>query len=371
MNDEMKVAFEKAGLYDPASATADDRLELLDILVEHGIGIEEMVAAHADGTLAFMLAPRLIRPGVEQLSARDVAARAGMGLDEALALWRTVGLADLDPDEPVLSERVVDALQLFGAAKEIYGPEIVMQIARTLGASIARIAEALPPAFSARFAETGEESEARIAQVDAELSATLPMLVNAIDVLLRYHLQAAIKRWLLNWTGTHSATQARGIGFCDLVGFTSFSQQLSNAELARYMDRFETDACEVVNSRGGRVVKLIGDEIMFTASDAGSVCDISVSLVDRFQDHPVLPQLRGGVAFGDVLSQEGDFYGPTVNLASRLVKLADAGAVLAPRSIEVALDADGDVTTAARGSHRLKGFPEMIEVVEVVRMSRD
>lgn len=363
----MRAALEDAGLYDPASPTSGDRLELLDILVQHDIPIEEMVAADAEGTLAFMLAPRLIRPGIEQLSARDVAARAGMDLDEALALWRTVGLADLDPDEPVLSERVVEPLQLFGAAKEIYGPEIVMQIARTLGASIARIAEALPPAFSARFAETGEESEARIAQVDAELSATLPMLVNAVDVLLRYHLQAAIKRWLLNWSGTHSATQARGIGFCDLVGFTSFSQELSNTELARHMDRFETDACEVVNSRGGRVVKLIGDEIMFTAGDAGSICDISISLVERFADHPALPPLRGGVAFGDVLSQEGDYYGATVNLASRLVKLAGAGVVLAPKTIEAGLGADGAITTVPHGSRRVKGFPETIDVVEVTR----
>jgi adenylate cyclase len=110
-------------------------------------------------------------------------------------------------------------------------------------------------------------------------------------------------------------------------------------------------------------VKLIGDEAMFTAPDAGIACAIALDLVRSLAEHPVLPTARGGLAAGEVLSREGDYFGPVVNLAA----LADPGVVLA--SPEVARQsADGYRFTSA-GTRGLKGFDEPVELFRVERAS--
>src|SRR5262249_47383881 len=116
---------------------------------------------------------------------------------------------------------------------------------------------------------------------------------------------------------THEFT----VGFVDLVGFTPLSQQLSEAELAGVVERFEDTAYDVTTARDGRVVKLIGDEVMFVAGDAAAACDIALTLVERFAGDPSATP-RGGLAYGNLLVRGGDYYGPIVNLASRLAELA-------------------------------------------------
>ncbi len=76
-------------------------------------------------------------------------------------------------------------------------------------------------------------------------------------------------------------------------------------------------------------MKLIGDEVMFVVTDPGAGCEMALELAVRPADHPRLPSARGGLAFGDVLSRDGDYFGPVVNLAARIVKLGAPGIMLA------------------------------------------
>jgi hypothetical protein len=88
-----------------------------------------------------------------------------------------------------------------------------------------------------------------------------------------------------------------------------------------------------VTSAEGRVVKLIGDEVLYTASDEASACTIALNLATTFTDRPIVPAVRAGVAGGDVLLRDGDVFGPVVNLAARAVKVAAAGEVVAPVAV--------------------------------------
>ena len=65
------------------------------------------------------------------------------------------------------------------------------------------------------------------------------------------------------------------------------------------------------------MVKLIGDEILYTAPDATSACAIALDLADTFRDHPIVPPVRVGLAGGQVMLLDGDVFGPVVNLADR------------------------------------------------------
>jgi adenylate cyclase len=150
------------------------------------------------------------------------------------------------------------------------------------------------------------------------------------------------------------------------VDSTSLGQQLSIGDFGAALTEFDTRAIDTVVDGGGRLVKPIGDEAMFIAPDAGTACAIARDLVGGFADHPVLPLARGGLAAGEVLSREGDYFGPVVNLAARAATLADPGCVLA--SGDLARQATG-YRFSSIGPQRLKGFDEPVELFGWIRAS--
>ena len=118
------------------------------------------------------------------------------------------------------------------------------------------------------------------------------------------------------------------VGFADMVGFTMLSQHLGDEELAAVVSRFEELAHDTVVALGGRVVKMIGDEAMFVVPTAEGAAEIGLSLAEAYADDDLLSDVRVALALGPVLVKDGDFYGPVVNLASRLVGVANPGTVL-------------------------------------------
>jgi class 3 adenylate cyclase len=139
--------------------------------------------------------------------------------------------------------------------------------------------------------------------------------------VFRHHLRQAIARQRVTQTGVTRRELARlTIGFLDLVGSTSLQSQLDPAEPAAQVTRFETRAFDVTSAGGGRLVKFIGNEIMVAALDLIAGCRIVPDLVEAFTDDGT--QTRGGLVFGEVLFRHGDYYGPVVNLAARLVDAA-------------------------------------------------
>ena len=128
------------------------------------------------------------------------------------------------------------------------------------------------------------------------------------------------------------------------------------------LTEFEHVASDTVTLAGGRVVKLIGDEVLYTARDEASACTIALSLAATFADHAVVPQVRAGVANGDVLLRDGDVFGPVVNLAARAVKIAAAGEVVAP----VALAAAAGIRGQPLGERELKGFGDHVELCRLL-----
>ncbi len=131
------------------------------------------------------------------------------------------------------------------------------------------------------------------------------------------------------------------IGFVDLVGYTALSQKLTSEELAQLVSEFETTAQEAVIARDGRLVKLIGDAVMFTAVDAEPAIDIALRLLEAFSERyeQILP--RGGIAVGEVLTRGGDYYGPVVNLASRIADQAVPSEILVTNDVYLRVEFAG------------------------------
>ncbi|MGH9025265.1 MAG: adenylate/guanylate cyclase domain-containing protein, partial [Acidimicrobiia bacterium] len=96
-------------------------------------------------------------------------------------------------------------------------------------------------------------------------------------------------------------------------------------------------AYDTVVVGGGRFVKNIGDAVMFVADDTASAADIALRLAEASSGDEVLPEARAGLAAGPLLARDGDFYGPVVNLASRLTERARPGSVLVSAEVHEAL----------------------------------
>ncbi len=362
------AALEAAGLYDPDDPRAPERRALLEYLVGQGCTVEEMVAADANGRLFGLAGDRIIRPGRDQLTLRELAERAGADVGLVGRLWQAYGFPIAAADARVASPDDLAILPPFLAVAALLGEDVALGLARVAGASIARFAEALSASVRGTIPELTTEmsaDEVTTARTYAGLASLVPAAGRALDVLLRHHLDAARRHFELSESyDVAQRGQVRlGVGFADLSGFTALSETATSAQLSELLTRFEEVTTEVVHRHDGRVVKFIGDAVMYVTPRAGTAVDVAVSLVERLATDGG-PGVRAGVTYGVLLAQDGDYYGPPVNLAARLVAAADAGQVLV--SGDVAERLAGEREVAALPARELRGLAEPV-VPYVVR----
>jgi class 3 adenylate cyclase len=349
----------EAGLYDPAAPDAADRRALLEFLDEQGCGLDEMVAAHAQGRLFGLAGDRVIRPGRNELTLRHVAAGAGADLDLVQRLWRAFGFPITDADTPVASRADADVVPLFVAIAAALGADAALGLARVAGASVARFADAVSAALRGALPELSIESSASeltTAQAYLGVATFAPPAGRALDVLLRHHLDAARRQFELSdsYDVAGSGQVRLAVGFADLSGFTALSQTATSGELSLLLKRFEDVATSAVQQRGGRVVKFIGDEVMYVTPLAADAVAVARAVVDGLGENAA----RAGVSYGVLLAQDGDYFGPPVNLAARLVGAAEPGQVLVSEALRERLD--GTYGTTPLPPRELRGIAEPV-----------
>ena len=313
--------------------------ELVVLLRAFGVAPSEIDKAAADGTLLLLAIDRL---ALGQELRHDLTAACeltGLTEDEFRHLWRSLGFPDPQPGERLFSD--VDIRNIRAAADLIRGgvvsPEITYSMTRVVGSSMARVASALVDAVSAQAAEAVQRrSEADMEQIAAQAGGILPMFPEMLEQVWRRHLQVAARRRLLR--GDPEDGVGLVVGFADLVGFTALAQQVTDVELAEVVDQFERLAYDVVIAGGGRVVKMIGDEVMFLIEDPVAAAEIALGLADASRDAAGLSDVRVGLAVGPVIEREGDAFGATVNLASRATGIAYPGTVVVSPELRARLE---------------------------------
>jgi adenylate cyclase len=277
--------------------------------------------------------------GASEFTSREVAAQAGVDFDQARELWRALGFPPVPDEDRVFTRSDTEMLRAAAALldQRITAPHVLLQLTRVTGQTLGRLAEAQVSATAGQLRDLVDE---RAAAEDAIISATetlVPILEPFIRYAWRRHLLASLLRHGALGESISGTEQIMAVGFADLVGFTAASQALDESELAAVVDRFEALACEHIPAHGGRVVKMIGDEVMFVSTSSFNAAEIALSLIEAFNDDEIVPNVRVGVALGRTLSWEGDRFGPTVNLASRLVNLAYPGTALVSEELHAEL----------------------------------
>jgi adenylate cyclase len=341
---------------------AGDEAVLRDWLVAHGVEPEVAVEAIRTGTKDALVSDVMFGQGVD-MSARDLAERAGMDLVAVLAIYHDLGVAVPDPDAPLFGEDDFALVTVLHSARDA-GFHEGKSLLRVMAGAVERIAEAAVALYVQRREDHPRGRPASLmAAIEAEVEATklaLDGLGAGLSPIFRHHMRQVIARQQVIRRGVSRPEMARlAIGFVDLVGSTELQSELDPEALGRQVSRFEARAFDVTAAGGGRLVKFIGDEIMVAAADPVDGCRIVADLVDAFTEDGTQP--RAGLVYGEVLFRHGDYYGPVVNLAARLVDTAVPGEALVDRSLMEAVKDDA-IAFESAGRRMLKGFANPVAV---------
>jgi adenylate cyclase len=263
----------------------------------------------------------------------EVAERAEVSIERAERLWRSLGFASTADDEKVFGDADVKALSAITALVDqgVVKPESETSVARSLGQAMARLADWQTSLMSG----LGDGDD--LLELAADAAADLvPQIEDLQSYVWRRHLVAAAGR-ILPVAADDAATDTMVAGFADIVGFTSLSRTTGEEDLAALVERFESVTSGVIAENRGRVVKMIGDEVLFVVTAPSAAAKIALGLMEWAGEEDN-PDLRVGMAYGRVISWLGDVYGPVVNVASRLTSVARPGSIVVDRELANALE---------------------------------
>jgi adenylate cyclase len=320
--------------HDSSSGVPADRDAALrhvrELLRAHGATDAEIDQALADDVIDLFVADRMLMPSRRRYTRVEVAELTGIDVDTLQRFWRALGFPSVADDDRAFTDLDLEALRIFqglqalGAART----DTALQLARVIGSSMARIAEA-----ELGTGDAGGPDVDRVVAADAFASVadvTIPAMGRLLEFVWRRQMAAGLQRsMLLRGDGlAPGESPVMAVGFADMVGFTLLSQHLGDRELAAVVRRFEEISHDIVTGQGGRVVKMIGDEVMFVVDRVADAARIGLNLADAYADDDLLSDVRVGLASGPVLPRDGDYFGPTVNLAHRIVNIGNPGTVL-------------------------------------------
>jgi len=351
-------ALEAAGIAD-----ARDRAGLVEYLDGLGFSAEEMADAERQGRLFGLAGDTAGRSGPPIYSLRTAAETLGVPVGDIERAWTMLGLSVAGPDTLALSQADVDSLALWVEMRSRLG-EPVDGFLRVLGATMARLAEAESSMIRLTqpdmwLGHTGDELTT--ARAWRAVASYIPRIGAMIDAVHRQH-QVSHRTFLEGLAGGASASIVCGVGFADLTGFTALTRVLTAAELSTLLSEFGGTVADVVHADGGRVVKFIGDAVMWVSSTPKLLAKAAVDLVNHPKAREAGLQVRAGLAYGEVVAIVGDYFGTPVNLAARLVDAAAPGQVLASTCVRDKLP---DWPATRQEPLTLKGFDEPVPAYEL------
>jgi adenylate cyclase len=260
--------------------------------------------------------------------------------------------------------------------RTIFSDADLVEAASVLGMTMSQVAGSQVELFRRRLGGHVGGVEANLDDVlrsAAMVDLMLPTASQLLEIVHRRHIEAAVRGESV------AAVEAAGgelpgqvelcVGFADLVGFTAASDRLLPRDLGEMAGALVHHAETALPGHGARIVKSMGDAVMFTTPDPASAAAAALDLGAAAGADQRLPALRIGLAYGPVLRRYGDYFGRTVNVASRLCAAASPGSVLlyCPVPLDAAAWASRGVAAGRPMRLRVKGIADGVEAFPVVR----
>lgn len=288
------------------------------------------------------------------LTGPQIADAVGISMDVARQRWRSLGFTAVEDNEVAFTEADLEAMRLTQRMHELGMINVDDEAAliRTLGRSFARLAEWQLTVLGTTIDPEHLDAET----LSAVMGEVTPVIEQVQNYIWRRHTLSAASRLLLAPPTVDEGGISNAIGFADIVGYTRQTRSLSQEDLARLVDGFEARALAIITGHHGRIIKTIGDEILFAADTAADAARIALDLVEEHLADEDFPQLRVGVAWGPVLNRLGDVFGPTVNIASRLTSIARPGRALVDKELAEAIEDDESFKLRRMRRISVKGY---------------
>jgi len=341
-----------------------------------GISLEAVAKGVAGGEFSFPMGLFLPEPAPRLETYEELGARLERAPDLLRRLSRELGLAPAADDRV----RVEDAeiLSLLVTTLDLADEDEFSRFARLYGGTVQRLVGAGLQFFDAAVRQRIETYDVSYAERDRlvyERAAAYTELVSAIvPWLQRRHREHSVLDYIVGVTEEFMETsglmpahskQPPAIVFLDLAGYTAFAEERGDEAAAEVASDLAGMVQETALMHGGQAVKWLGDGVMFHFSDPGKAIVSGLDLVERAVSATSVPA-RIGINAGAVIAQEGDYFGRTVNVASRIADYAQPHEVLV--SEEAMRSADvSEVAFELVGDVMLKGLTRAVRLHRVTR----
>jgi adenylate cyclase len=305
---------------------------------------------------------QLVLGGPRRYTRSEVEARSGVGHERSERFWRALGFADVTDDDIVFTDSDIDALELVDSLVDsgLIDQDLEAAVARAAGQSLSRLAAwefgLLTDFIAARTDHAPDHADE--ATVLRFTETVLPMMEQLHSYIWRRHV-AALAGPAFAGSSDEVVSTALVVGFADVVGYTRLTRDLTETQLEGLIERFESSTATAVAQSGGRVVKTLGDEVLFVAEQPIVAAAIGLRLLESVAADDALPALRIGMAMGNVLSRFGDVYGPVVNVASRLTAATKPGTILVDRELADALTGEPGIRLRRRRPLSVRGYSHL------------
>jgi adenylate cyclase len=327
------------------------------------------------------LGRRVTRKDLEQeilgerpsLTVDDVVADGKVSIELARQFWRALGFPEARGARAFTAADVA-ALQLLTGLVDDNELDLAtaVKLTRAVGHTLARLADwqvATLSEYIEDMEHAGHGTGSRLQTGLAVLRALEPKFEQLLLYAWRRHLAVAVGRIeALGAEDSDLHTLVVTVGFADLVSFTNLSNGIDGPRLAGLVEDFESACADLVTAGGGRVIKTLGDSVLFIAGGPRAGIDIACDIVEHIGGDPLMPDVHVGIATGPVVMRLGDVFGAPVNLASRLTGIARRNRVICdPLTAAAVADVKG---YAARSmtERDIRGFG-MIEPISIRRLS--
>ncbi len=329
--------------------------DIRSFLQARGLSEAELDVAAVDGTLPLLVIDKLLFPNPPQYDEETLVSTVGVDPEVARTLWRAMGFPLVKEGDVVFFDEDLEALRIAVTSPTGSAVETVA-VTRTMSAAMSRVAEQITDTFAEALRQLRESgaSEDEIAAAFA-VSLQPEMLDRMLAYMFRRQFRAVLWRRLAEPDRNQHSPDLT-VGFVDLVRFAAVTEDVADEELERIVVRFEEVAHNAVTDRGGRLVKMIGDAVMYVADDPFAATEIALALVDAYANDDLLPPARAGLARGPALERGGDYFGPVVNLASRIVDVARPSRVVVSADLHAALAVSEAYAFRRLPPKRLKGM---------------
>jgi adenylate cyclase len=303
-------------------------------------------------------------------TSKNAAAAAGVPLEQARRLWRALGFPDAG-DAVAFTDADMVALSALVQAVDsgVIDFETAVRLTRAVGQTMSRLADWQVATLSPRVEQLEAGDSATGSRIGSALRLTEQVGIPFEELLVyswRRHLAQAVAR--VEALGANEAdlhTTRVTVGFADLVRFTALSNELDEDQIGDLVEIFESRCADVVAAHHGRIIKTLGDSVLFVCQDPVGAMEIALGIVDVIGHDTRLPDVRIGLATGSVILQLGDVFGPPVNLAARLTGVARRNRVITDPATAGLLP-PGEFDSRSLPARPLRGFG----VVEPVAVRR-